>query len=192
MSFSSRLKNASSNRLAGTPYLITPPGSGIASKTSTSNPCLASSAAQLKPAGPEPITATFVPLAGLFSRGEKSMFQLCSIRARWIAPILMGSPMPVALHSFSHSSGVGQSTPQAPPRMLFCLIVLMAPVTFFSRSFLINVPGSVFAGHPAEQGASWQRRQRFASAIACCMEKPFSMVLKSFDKLKVYPPSKRP
>ena len=100
-------------------------------------------------------------------------------RARWILPISTGRAIPVALHAFSHNGGVGHSTPQAPPRGLFDFTVRIAPVTFLKRSLLMNVPGSVSAGHPLEQGGSWQRRQRSASAMAWDRSNPFSIYLEA-------------
>ena len=57
------------------------------------------------------------------------------------------------------------------------LDVRMAPLTFRRRSLRMNVAGSVSAGQPFEHGASWQSRQRSASARAWTRPKPFSMVL---------------
>jgi hypothetical protein len=48
---------------------------------------------------------------------------------------------------------------------------------FFNLSFLINSPGCVSAGHPSEQGASWQRRQRSASTIAWANPNPLRISL---------------
>ncbi len=61
---SSFARNALSNRYAGTPQRMTPPGSDRSSNTVTANPSFASSAAQERPAGPEPTTATFSFRAG--------------------------------------------------------------------------------------------------------------------------------
>jgi len=69
-------------------------------------------------------------------------------------------------HSFSQSFEVGHKTPQAPPMILFSFMVRMAPFIFLSLNFLINFPGSVLAGHPLEQGASWHSRHLSASAAA--------------------------
>ncbi len=156
---------------------MTPPGSERSSNTVTAYPSFASSAAQDRPAGPEPTTATFSGRAGFFARGSKPICHECSTRNRWIFPIAIGRTMPVALHSFSHRRAVGHSTPQAPPSALLVLIVRMAPLTLRRRSLRMKVAGSVSAGHPFEQGASWQSRQRSASARAWTRPKPFSMVL---------------
>ncbi len=133
---------------------MTPPGSSRSSNTVTGNPSRASSAAQDRPAGPEPTTATVSGRRACARPGRKPIFHECSTRKRWIFPISIGRTMPVALHSFSHSRAVGHSTPQAPPRALLVLMVRMAPVTLRRRSLRMNVPGSVSAGQPFEQGAS--------------------------------------
>ena len=156
----------------------------------TPNPALASSAAQLKPAGPDPTTAIFSFRGADFSKGLNPVVHACSTKARWILPIWMAPPgRPTALHSFSHSCDVGHSTPHAPPRMLFCLIVRMAPVTLRNFSFLMKVPGSVPPGHPLEHGASWHSRQRSASAIASPSSKPLPMPVNGFDFFTGDPPA---
>ena len=110
----------------------------------------------------------------------------CSTRNRWILPIRIGYSAPsgrfrdlnMALHFSSQRRWVGQSTPQAPPKILLSLIVRIAPVTFLKRSFRIKSAGWVSAGHPSEQGASWQRRHRSASAMAWGRSKPLRISLK--------------
>ena len=57
-------------RNSGIPYFNTPPISCNASKTVTSKPFFAISPAKLKPEGPEPTTATLMPLAASFSGTE--------------------------------------------------------------------------------------------------------------------------
>jgi hypothetical protein len=61
----------------------------------------------------------------------------------------------------------------------------MAPVMFLNLSFLINSPGWVSAGHPSEQGASWHRRQRSASAIAWANPNPLRICLNLFALLTI-------
>ena len=54
------------NLNSGIPYFKTPPISCNASNTYTSNPRFTISPAKLNPDGPEPITATFLPLDFVF------------------------------------------------------------------------------------------------------------------------------
>jgi hypothetical protein len=53
-------------------------------------------------------------------------------------------------------------------------MVSAAPFTFLNLMDLMNLPGSVPAGHPWLQGASWHRRHLAASSIAVLWVKPGS------------------
>jgi hypothetical protein len=81
-------------------------------------------------------------------------------------PISMGLSMPDRLQASSQSLSYGQIRAQHPPKMLFSRIVSAAPFAFLKRMERMKRPGSVPAGQPTLQGASWQSRQRAASSIA--------------------------
>ena len=93
--------------------------------------------------------------------------------------------MSVALQASWQSRSVGQATPQIPPRMLFSLMVRMAPLMLRILSFQMNFPGSVSAGQLLVQGASWHSRHLPASATAWDREYPASMWL-TFSTLLVF------
>jgi hypothetical protein len=61
---------------------------------------------------------------------------------------------------------------QLPPKTLFSRIVSAAPLAFRKRMERMKRPGSVPAGQPALQGASWHSKQRAASSIAVRCVKP--------------------
>ena len=89
-------------RNSGIPYTSTPPGSCKASKIVTSYPIFARSPAHVRPEGPEPITATFLPLDSadfsgliLFSLAQ-SATNLSSL------PIDTASPLIPLIHLPSH------------------------------------------------------------------------------------------
>ena len=126
--------------------------------------------------GPQPVTAGPDLYRGCHISFVPTVLEVFT--ATYPESMAMGLPIPVALHSFSHNSAVGHSTPQAPPRMLLALMVRIAPVTFRKRNFLINAAGSVSAGHPFEQGASWHSKQRSASARACPKSNPVFIFMK--------------
>ena len=89
-------------RNSGIPYDKTPPALWSASKIVTSYPSFARSPAHVSPAGPEPITATFLPffvsaLAGLIP------FSLAvSATKRSSLPIETASPLIPRIHLASH------------------------------------------------------------------------------------------
>jgi hypothetical protein len=72
--------------------------------------------------------------------------------------------------------------------MLFCFMVRIAPVMFLKRNLRMNSAGLVSAGHPSEQGASWQSKQRSASAIAWGRSSPRRICLNFSAWLTDIPP----
>src|SRR3989339_1789657 len=154
-----------------------PPACFRDSNTVTSNPSRARTAAQESPAGPDPMTAAFLPFFFPAVSGSNPVFQPYSARNLWIFPIFTALSMPVALQASSHSTSVGQTTPHTPSRGLFFLIVLIAPLMFLNLSFLTKSAGSVEAGQALLHGASWQRRHLQASLYACVYVSPSSISL---------------
>jgi len=75
--------------------------------------------------------------------------------------------------------------------MLFSLIVRIAPVMFLNLNFRINSAGFVSAGHPSEQGASWQSRHQSASAMAWARSSPLPISLNLSIALTTIPPKFR-
>ena len=84
------------------------------------------------------------------------------------------------------NNGIGHLSPIF---MIMGVINSIAPVIFLKRSFRINSPGCVSAGHPSEHGASWQSRQRSASAIAWARSSPLLISLNLSALLTIIPPS---
>ena len=82
---------------------------------------------------------------------------------RWMPPISIGLSMPVREQASSQVRSVGHTRAQTAPSALLLRMVAAAPLKFLKRTLLMKLAGSVLAGHPFEQGASWQRRQRAAS-----------------------------
>ena len=71
MRFSRRNRTAClSSFMLGMPYMSNPPGRSARSKTVTQWPAVLSCAAAARPAGPEPITATFFPVRILGGPGK--------------------------------------------------------------------------------------------------------------------------
>ena len=89
-------------RNSGMPYTNTPPGSWRASKMVTSYPIFARSPAQVRPAGPEPMTATFFPFFPADTMGLIPFSLAQSATKRSSLPMEMGSPLIPRIHLPSH------------------------------------------------------------------------------------------
>ena len=98
-------------RNSGMPYTSTPPARCSASNTVTSYPMRARSPAQVRPAGPEPTTATLCPLDLGFS-GSSLLLLLCqSATKRSRRPMPTGSPFMPRTQYFSHWLSWGHTRP---------------------------------------------------------------------------------
>ena len=98
-------------RNSGIPYTSTPPALCSASKIVTSYPSLARSPAQVSPAGPEPITATFFPSFSFGGSGLMLFSLAQSATKRSSLPIATGSPLIPRMHFPSHWLSCGQTRP---------------------------------------------------------------------------------
>ncbi|MBA7612365.1 hypothetical protein ES703_19601 [subsurface metagenome] len=92
------------NLNSGMPYMSTPPATCSASKMVTLCPILASSAAAVKPAGPEPTTATFLPvgLEDLGGLATPILARSQSATKRSRRPIAMGASFLASEQVASH------------------------------------------------------------------------------------------
>ena len=99
-------------RNSGIPYVSTPPGSWRASKIVTSYPIFAKSPAHVTPEGPEPITATFLPLVFSGAAGTKPFSLDQSATKRSSLPMEIGSPLIPRMHLPSHWLSCGHTRPQ--------------------------------------------------------------------------------
>ena len=106
----SRLTTVFGRRNSGMPYTSTPPPVKNASNTVTSKPLRASSPAQVMPDGPEPMTATFLPLAGFILGLLASSGWSPRKRSSW--PMATGSLLTPRMHLPSHWVSCGQTRPQ--------------------------------------------------------------------------------
>ena len=99
-----------SSFMFGMPYISRPPGRSSRSSTVTSWPARFSCCAAVSPAGPEPITATFLPLrdAGGSGSTQPSSQPRSMISFSMFLIVTGGSLMP-STHEPSH--GAGQTRP---------------------------------------------------------------------------------
>ncbi len=99
-----------SSFMFGMPYMSSPPGRSARSKTVTVCPALLSCAAAESPAGPEPMTATFLPVrfAGGSATTQPSS-QPWSMMATSMFLIVTGGSLMPSTHEPSH--GAGQTRP---------------------------------------------------------------------------------
>ena len=78
----------------------------------------ASSPAQVRPAGPEPMTATLCPLAGAVARLDTPCSAAQSATKRSTRPMATGSPLMPRTHLPSHWFSWGQTRPEMAGRAL--------------------------------------------------------------------------
>ena len=99
-----------SSFMFGMPYISNPPGRSSRSSTVTRCPARLSCSAAARPAGPEPMTATFLPLRvfGVSGRTQPSSQPRSMISASMFLIVTAGSLMP-STHEPSH--GAGQTRP---------------------------------------------------------------------------------
>ena len=152
---------------SGIPYMRTPPGACKASKIVTSWPSLASSAAAVNPAGPDPITATFFAVGSVTS-GLPTLFVLSQSAANLSsAPIFMGTPLTPKTHFSIHWISWGQTLPQMAGRLFFSLIFLIASPVLPSFMNSMKAGMSMFTGQPSTHLGTLHWRHRSASTRAC-------------------------
>jgi len=112
--------------------MSTPPGLCSASKIVTSWPARRTSAATVRPAGPEPTIATFFPVDAAISGTSASPCAVSQSAAKrsslpiWTALSTLLRLLPTT-QAFWHCSSCGQTRPQTAGRMFVSLIVLTAP-----------------------------------------------------------------
>ena len=162
------------SRKGGIPSESMPPGNSAASMMSMWQPSRARVTAQASEVGPAPMQATFFPVGAAAVRMRMSSRFSSSVMNRWSLAILTGSSSRARMQAPSHSSLAGQMREQLAPSGLFSRMVSAAPLMFPRRRERMNRAGSVPAGHARLHGASWQSRQRDASAMAARASKPFS------------------
>ena len=99
-----------SNFMLGMPYMRSPPGRSARSKTVTVCPALLSCSAQERPAGPEPMTATFLPVRARGCSGStQPSSQPRSVMAASMFLIVTGGLLMPSTQEPSH--GAGQTRP---------------------------------------------------------------------------------
>ncbi len=152
------------------PYISTPPATCSASKMVTLCPILAKSAAAVNPAGPEPTTATCLPVGLVGSIGESiasllARSQSATYRSR--RPIAIGACLFASEQAASHWVSWGQTRPQIPGRLFLLLSILTASGISPSTIALIKSGMSIPTGQPSMQGRLGHWIQRLASSLAC-------------------------
>mmetsp|Transcript_8201 Transcript_8201/g.19982 ORF Transcript_8201/g.19982 Transcript_8201/m.19982 type:complete len:290 (-) Transcript_8201:1280-2149(-) len=92
--------------MLGTPYIMRPPTRSARSKTVTKCPALLSWSAAAMPAGPDPITATFLPERSVGRRGTiQPSSKALSMIAHSMFLIVTGCSMMPRTHAPSHGAG---------------------------------------------------------------------------------------
>ena len=146
------------------PYINTPPGVCRASKIVTRCPSLAKSAAQVKPAGPEPTTATFyrwgVRLPGIPCRWPFPSRHRNARSGRWRRACFFAQGAVLLTLVFLGADPAANSG-----QGVFSLIFLAAPAKSPSAASLMKPEMSISTGQPCLQGIFLQCRHRLASSI---------------------------
>ena len=121
----------------------------------------------MRPAGPEPTTATRMPVGGASSGVEAvPCTRSQSATKRSMRPIATGSPRLATTHTTSHCSSCGQTRPQIAGRVLVSLSLTSEPATSPWRSRSMKAGMSIPTGHPLTHGGLAHCRQRCASTSA--------------------------
>ena len=145
----------------------------------TSWPARRHSDAAVIPAGPDPTTATRLPVAGAVS-GTSTPFSLSqSATNRSRAPMRTGLSFFPSIQVPWHCASCGQTRPHMAGSILSCLIIRAA---FLKSSFAIALmkPGiSIDTGHPFTQSGRGHPMHRSASNTAVCSGRPVATSLKS-------------
>src|SRR4030042_1049663 len=125
-------------------------------------PNLCRSAAQVNPAGPEPITATFLPVGG-GRFGDESSSAICSRSqsATYLSslPMAIGAPFLDSVHTCSHCDSCGQTRPHMPGKAFLPFITLTDSGMSLSRIAFMNSGISTFTGQPTTHGRLGHRIQ---------------------------------
>src|SRR5476651_799340 len=121
----------------------------------TSIPSRDNTCAHDNPAGPAPITATFLPVDGLrVNSGHFSLIAI-SVEYRCKRAICIGSSsIRLYTQAPSQSFSTGQTLEQPPPIILDEKMVCAEPLIFSVEICLINLGTSMLVGHDFIQGAS--------------------------------------
>ena len=148
--------------------MSTPPGLWSASKIVTLWPSFASSPATVRPAGPAPTTATFLPVrAGMAGARTSPCCELRPSRRRSARACRWRSARPscARTHTASHCSSCGHTRPQMPGRLFFSLSFLTAPRKSPTAMSRMNPGMSISTGQPATHGAFLHCRHLSASCM---------------------------
>ncbi len=137
-----------------------------ASNMVISCPSLTRSAATVKPAGPAPITATFLPVGSAFGGITAPFSRSQSARKRSRRPMLTGSPILPMTHLLWHCTSCGQTLPQTAGRAFLVLMAAMPSAYFFSLMHLMNVGIGTSTGQPVRHIGFGQQRHLAASSCA--------------------------
>ena len=159
-------------RNSGIPYRNTPPESCSASKTCTAWPMRASSPAAVSPPGPEPTTATFLPVAAMSRVGASMFASAQSATNRSSHPTATGSPFNPRMHLASHCTSCGQTRPVVAGSALLVRKILAAVSKSPSATFVTKFGISTRTGHPRMHGFLGQSRHRLASSTATDSSSP--------------------
>ena len=130
-----------------------------------------SSPATVRPAGPAPMTATFLPVAA--STGGSSVEpSMESAAKRSRRPMETGSPLMPMTHLISHCFSWGQTRPQTEPRGELCLMTRAAPWGSPLTISMRKAGMSMLTGQPSMQAGCLHMMQRAASSLACSADRP--------------------
>ena len=136
-----------SSFILGIPYISRPPTRSLRSNTVTEWPLLFSWSAAASPAGPEPTTATFLPvrMEGGFGRAYPQSYAF-SIMARSFSFTVTGSPFRPQVHAASQ--GAGHTLDVNSGKLLVFLSRLKAScqLPVYTRSFHSGI--RLLSGHP--------------------------------------------
>ncbi|MPM47109.1 hypothetical protein SDC9_93817 [bioreactor metagenome] len=146
--------------------MSTPPASCKASKSSTWCPMRARSAAQVRPAGPEPMTATLLPVRAAICGLGSSWCSDQSATKRSRRPMATERPLMPRVHFASHWLSCGQTRPQMAGRLLLDLMIFAASSRSPSRKARMNWLMGTCTGQPCTQGEFLHWMQRAASFMA--------------------------
>src|SRR3989344_830609 len=129
----------------------------------------AKSSAHDNPAGPEPITATFLGffLGWIFSGWAFSYAYLSS-------PAIPMGFSSTSEHLPSHILSLGHNLEQANGRLLDLLMIFRAELSLPQEMQLIKLGMSMEAGQPATQPGFWHFKHRDASFAASSLERDLS------------------
>ena len=161
-------------RNSGIPYTITPPSLWKASKTVTLCPARRTSAATVNPAGPEPTTATFLPVSAAGAGGVCKLFSRSkSATKRSKRPIETERSTSLKIfptvHCAWHCFSCGHTRPHIAGSRF---VVFIMSTAFLNSPFAVSAKNwgiGTATGQPATQGWFLHCRQRFASIIACSL-----------------------